>query len=155
MRTVVRERLTHHPIATFLLALLSLCLSSCDDRSGGSKDGENASSADNAALQYPYEAEPARRSLILGNCSKIKEGMTSAELRALMGSPDEIQPLYEPVMKNPRRIGTTYFYVVSRPEPNAPLGACKEVLVRMNMDELVTEVVLIGIDEMNVPSQGE
>jgi hypothetical protein len=144
-----------HSILTLLLALLCLCFSSCDDRSGGSKDGEGAASADDTPLQYPYEAEPARRSLILENWSKIEEGMTSAELHELMGSPDEIQPLYEPVIKNPRRIGTTCFYVVARPEPNAPLGDCKEVLVRMNMDELVTEVVLIGIDEMDVPSQGE
>jgi len=144
-----------HPIHSFVLAVLCLCLSSCDDGSGGSKGREDASSAGGTSLQYPHTAEPARRSLILENWSKIAEGMTSAELRELMGSPDEIQPLYEPVVKNPMRIGTTYFYVVARPEPNAPLGACQEVLVRMNMDELVTEVVLIGIDEMDVPPEGD
>ena len=79
-----------------------------------------------------YIASPERAATIESQFPKIILGMDEMDVKALMGAPDEIRPLYEPRIKNAREIGTTWWYYLRRgsPGPSDPTSQ----LVRVSFD---------------------
>jgi hypothetical protein len=57
--------------------------------------------------------------------------MAVAEVKAILGNPDLTRPLYEPKIKKPRRIGTTYWYLIEKNGPDSEAG---DRLVRVSLD---------------------
>ncbi len=103
-------------------------------------------SARNSRLEktmvYPYTASKQRAAHIKENYRKIKIGMNQDDVRAILGEPDEVRPLYEPMKMNPREIGTTYWYLIQRLSDHGSQAGKGEKLVRitLNLHEKVTKV---------------
>ena len=102
--------------ASFALIVLALvgCLSL--DRGSGEKDMGPEQLYDGGRIFYPYVANAERLGQIEEGYKYVKRGMDVDEVLGVMGKPDEIRPLYEPVMKNGRQIGVTYWHIVRRLE---------------------------------------
>jgi outer membrane protein assembly factor BamE (lipoprotein component of BamABCDE complex) len=95
-----------------------------------------------ATLNYPYVANPQRRSVIEQGYKKIEKGMTSKQVEEQLGEPDEIRPLYEPRVKNGKKIGVTYWYIIERKQRSGSVKERAEKLVRVsfNLKDRVTRV---------------
>ncbi len=93
-------------------------------------------------MVYPYIASKQRTSQIKENFRKIQIGMNEGEVRSILGEPDEILPLYEPIKMNPGQIGTTYWYLIQRMSDRGSVAGKDEKLVRIsfNLNEKVTGV---------------
>lgn len=76
----------------------------------------------------PYVASPERQKQIKEGFPKIKPGMTPEQMKAILGDPDEVLPLYEPKIKTGKRIGATYWYYLEKK------GRDKEKVVRISLD---------------------
>lgn len=111
-----------------LLTTLLSCNKKSDDSNGMQKDLTMASEE--------------RKTEIFANFIKIQEGMGPLEVTKLIGKPDEIMPLYAPQLKNAKKIGYTYWYILERSEPIGNTFK-KENIVRVgfNNDNKVIEVV--------------
>lgn len=83
---------------------------------------------------YPFLASEKRAATIRNNYKRVLVGMSPANVKAILGDPDEIRPLYEPVIKNGKVIGYTYWYVIRRLVANGSVNDKKEVLVRISLD---------------------
>ena len=94
-------------------------------------------------IVYPYHATVERRTSINKGFLKIKQGLTVREVVSILGEPDEIHELYEPKIKNGKKIGFTYWYLIQRIQPNGSHIEKNEKLVRVsfNLNGKVTEVV--------------
>ena len=82
-------------------------------------------------VKYPYLASPERKKMIAENYKKVSYGMTSAEVIKVLGKPDEIIKLYEPVIIEPKQIGYIYWYYIERRSPKKRIN---EKLVRVSFD---------------------
>ncbi|MBN2768281.1 MAG: hypothetical protein JXQ68_04205 [Campylobacterales bacterium] len=80
---------------------------------------------------YPYVASEERVSFIKTNYKKIKKNMSSDEVKSILGEPDEIRALYEPIKKDAKIIGYTYWYIIYREKNN---GIKNKSLVRISFD---------------------
>jgi hypothetical protein len=97
-----------------------------------------------ASTGTQISTSPARESEILQTAGEIKPGMTAAEVEQLMGKPDGVRPLYEPVMKNPKQVGTTHWYIL---EGNTEeLATSKAVRVALDLEDRVTSVERLRTD---------
>jgi hypothetical protein len=83
---------------------------------------------------YPFFANPERASTIQTAYVRVVTLMTPAEVKAILGEPDEIRPLYEPAIKNPKVIGHTYWYVIRRRARDGSANEKDESLVRVSFD---------------------
>ena len=83
-------------------------------------------------IQYPYFASPERKLSILEGYKKIKIGMESNEVKAVLGEPDEIRDLYEPKIKTGKKIGFTYWYLIQRVKSTGSQNEKNENLVRIS-----------------------
>lgn len=81
---------------------------------------------------YPLVAAPERAAKIRDGFSLIRAGMSPAEVMALLGEPDEINPLYEPRVKNAEVIGYTHWYVIRRLAKHGSVNEKQESLVRVS-----------------------
>lgn len=95
---------------------------------------------------YPFVATPKRAATVTRNFDKIANGMTPGEVKAVLGEPDEVRPLYGPRIKSaagPQRIGHTYWYVLRRARETGSVDEKDESLVRVTFgnDGAVIEVV--------------
>lgn len=68
--------------------------------------------------------------------------MNERDVKRILGDPDEIRPLYEPIIKNPRRIGTTFWYIIQRKTDSGSWAERDEKSVRItfNLNKTVTSV---------------
>lgn len=80
---------------------------------------------------YPYVASKERATFITTNYKKIEKNMRVDEVKKILGEPDEIRALYEPIKKNPKIIGHTYWYIIYRKDNN---NTKDESLVRISFD---------------------
>src|SRR5687767_14750339 len=64
-------------------------------------------------ITYPYRASPERERQIRAGFPRVAPGSSMTDVTDVLGEPDEVRPLYEPVMFRPRRIGTTYWYFLA------------------------------------------
>ena len=72
-------------------------------------------------------------------------GMPSEEVQQLLEKPDQIHPLYEPRKRNPRKIGTRWFYM--RTPKSGSQRTDTEIAVRFDLMGKVTRVDSWGLDE--------
>jgi hypothetical protein len=88
---------------------------------------------------------PARKAELLQAAEEVKPGMTLGEVEQLTGKPDEVRPFFEPVMKNPKQLGTTHWYIIEgRTEE---LANSKAVRVSFDIEDRVTSVERLGVDD--------
>ncbi len=91
-----------------------------------------------APVTKPLNANAQREAQILGGSAEVKPGMTTADVERLMGKSDDVKPLYEPVIINPKRKGTTHWYVI---EGNLQkIESFKGVRVSFDLEGRVTAV---------------
>ncbi|MDH5258343.1 MAG: hypothetical protein OEX07_10045 [Gammaproteobacteria bacterium] len=83
-------------------------------------------------LKYPYFASPERAKSIQEGYKIIKIGMELNEVKEILGEPDEIQDLYEPKIKKPKKIGFTYWYIIQRTKRTGSQNKKNETLVRIS-----------------------
>lgn len=86
------------------------------------------------AIAYPYEAPPERQKLIRTQWAAIQLGMSSKDVMAILENPDETTPLYEPKVKNPRRIGSTMWYIVSQQKEHGSQNEVQKVALAIRLD---------------------
>src|SRR5262245_11392944 len=91
-------------------------------------------------ITYPYVASPERQNQIRHGFPNLQPGATSAQVRDSLGVPDEVRPLYEPQIKNPRRTGTTYWYFLAKASVDRTI---ESPTVRVSFD---LENRLTGVD---------
>ena len=103
----------------------------------------------NETLVYPYIASPERQEFITENYKKIKIGTTANEVKQILGSPDQILPLYEPKIKNASKIGHTFWYILQRLKESGSQKRREEKLVRVsfNLENKVIAIDHWGLDE--------
>ncbi len=89
---------------------------------------------------YHYVATKERATFITTNYKKIEKNMRVEEVKKILGEPDEIRALYEPIKKNPKIIGYTYWYIIYRKDNN---NTKDESLVRIsfNLAKKVIDIV--------------
>ncbi|NOT89688.1 MAG: hypothetical protein HOP03_16130 [Lysobacter sp.] len=121
--------------------VLALLLSAAGMASGMSGD-------ERVITAYPHVAAPERAATIRAGYVRIKPGMSSAEVRNLMGEPDEIRPLYAPMAKKPDAIGQTCWYVLQRLAEHGSQNERQESAVRVSFDlqGVVTAVDAWGLE---------
>ena len=95
-------------------------------------------------LSYPYVASPERQKFIIDNYKTIKINQTEQEVKQLLGTPEEIFPLYEPKVKHPKKIGFTFWYILQRLKENGSQNEKAEKLVRISFN---LEGKVIAIDQ--------
>ena len=80
---------------------------------------------------------------IVAHYEKIEAGMTQQEVRDILGQPDQSHSLFEPKMHNPRRIGSSWFYM-KEPKPESQRGDT-EIVVHFDTSGKVTHVDSWGL----------
>ncbi len=85
-------------------------------------------------ITYPYYATPERAKAINSGYHKIKIGLTVNEVVNIIGKPDEIHDLREPIKINGKKIGFTYWYLLQRIQENGSQNDKNERLVRVSFD---------------------
>jgi hypothetical protein len=83
---------------------------------------------------YPFETSPERAETIRTEYKRVMLGMEPNAVMVILGEPDEIGPLYEPVKVHAKHIGYTYWYVIKRATPNGSADDKQEALVRISFD---------------------
>ena len=83
---------------------------------------------------YPHISDPQRSAAIRAGYLRIKPGMSLADVRDILGEPDEIRPLYAPMAKHPKAIGQTYWYVLQRLVEHGSQSERQESAVRVSFD---------------------
>lgn len=99
---------------------------------------------------YPFHASAERAALIRARHKDLRPGMALAEVRAVLGEPDEVRPAYDPNVRRARLIGHTYWYVVRRLVEHGSEAEMREALVRVrfNLEGKVESVVAWGLDDI-------
>jgi hypothetical protein len=87
----------------------------------------------NEGISYPYIASTERQKFITENYKKIKINQTEQEVKQILGTPDKVLPLYEPKIKNPKKIGFTFWYILQRLKENGSQNEKAEKLVRISI----------------------
>jgi hypothetical protein len=72
--------------------------------------------------------------------------MTMAQVESVLGTADEVRPLYEPQILDSRRIGTTYWYLLEKKSAESDLDA-RLVRVSFDLDGRVIRVDYWGLTE--------
>jgi hypothetical protein len=100
-------------------------------------------------ISYPYIASAERQEFIATNCKKIKINQTEQEVKQILGTPEEIRPLYEPKTHNPQKIGFTFWYILQRLKEKGSQNDKAEKLVRIsfNLDGKVTAIDRWGLGD--------
>jgi hypothetical protein len=79
--------------------------------------------------------------------------MTAQQAHAILGEPDEIRPLYEPIVKNAKIIGVTHWYVIRRlVAAGSRLDKAESsVRIAFDLDHRVSRVDRLEDDESPTP----
>jgi outer membrane protein assembly factor BamE (lipoprotein component of BamABCDE complex) len=83
---------------------------------------------------YPFAASPERAAAIQEKYNRVRVSMFPADVKAILGEPDEVRPLYETTTRNAKQIGYTYWYIVRRVTPSGSVNEKQEILVRISFD---------------------
>lgn len=94
-------------------------------------------------LVYPYFAKETRETRIRSRFREISSGMSTEQVKMILGDPDQIKNLFEPKVKSPRRIGQTYWYLIQRLSDSGSVEEKDEKLVRVSFD---LNGVVTGVD---------
>jgi len=95
-----------------------------------------------ASSRYPYHASAEREATIRTGFSKVQVGMSMDQVHAILGSPDEVTPLYEPMIPDGKQTGFSHWYLVQRMAESGSVVERNEklVVVRTDLDIRVVEV---------------
>jgi hypothetical protein len=85
-------------------------------------------------LKYPYIAPLEKANYIKENYKKISIGQSISKVETILGKPDEISPLYEPIIKNGKIIGKSYWYFIQKLKENGSVNERQEKLVRITFN---------------------
>jgi hypothetical protein len=96
---------------------------------------------------YPFVASAERASLIRTRYKDLRPAMEVAEVRSILGEPDEIRPWHDPNMRSTKIAGHTYWYVLRRLVPDGSDSERQEALVRIRfgLDGKVASIVQWGV----------
>ncbi len=129
---------THTMLSCLLLALLAMidvsCVSGDEDRP--------------VRITYPYVAPTERTAAILDGLPKVHAGMSGAEVRSLLGAPDEVNPTYNSIhVKAAKKIGYSFVYVIQRKQEAGSVVEKDEKLVRVHfgLDDRVAKIISVGL----------
>lgn len=97
---------------------------------------------------YPFQASAQREALIRARYKELRPGMALAEVKAILGEPDEVRPAYDPNLRRARLIGHTWWYVIRRLVEHGSEAEMREALVRVrfNLEGKVESVVQWGLE---------
>jgi tRNA(Arg) A34 adenosine deaminase TadA/outer membrane protein assembly factor BamE (lipoprotein component of BamABCDE complex) len=97
---------------------------------------------------YPFQASAQREALIRSRYKELRPGMALAEVRTILGEPDEVRPAYDPNVRRARLIGHTWWYVVRRLVEHGSEAEMREALVRVrfNLEGKIESVVQWGLE---------
>jgi hypothetical protein len=96
-------------------------------------------------ITYPYVASPERQRQIREGFPRVRPGASRAQVIEILGTPDEVRPLYEPQVISATRVGTTYWYYLKKESEGTSLKA-PVVRVAFDLGEQVTKVDQWGFD---------
>lgn len=104
---------------------------------------------------YPFMASATRAAAIKDKSQLVVVGMTPAEVTAILGEPDEVRPLYAPMVKNSQQTGHSYWYVIRRMVANGSVNDKREAAVRISFDlqGRVTNVAHWDLEENTPPTK--
>lgn len=96
---------------------------------------------------YPFVATHERAVAIRANYVRVTQGMSPAEVAAVLGEADEVRPLYSPQVKSREIIGYTQWYVIRRLIANGSVNDRRESLVRVSfsLNDRVTRIDAWGL----------
>jgi hypothetical protein len=97
-------------------------------------------------VSYPYRATPEWEKQIRAGRERIVPGMTMVQVESVLGTADEVHPLYEPQILDARRIGTTYWYLLEKKSADSDLDA-RVVRVSFDLEGRVIRVDFWGFAE--------
>jgi hypothetical protein len=92
---------------------------------------------DGGKITYPYYAPQERRDTIENGCDELRTGMYAAEVKGILGEPDEINDTYRPedkLAKNPKPAGYSYVYLIQRIQEEGSAAEKDEILLRLHFD---------------------
>ncbi len=95
-----------------------------------------------SGLSYPYIASPERADHIMTNFQAVQKGHSEEAVLKLLLTPDEVHELYEPLKKNPKAIGKTYWYIIKRMQAEGSQTDKDESVVRVSFD-LIGRVISV------------
>jgi len=97
--------------------------------------------------RYPYRATVERETTIRAGFSKVQTGMSMDQVHAILGLPDEVTPLYEPMIPDGKQTGFSQWYLVQRMAESGSVVARDEklVVVRTDLEMKVVEVQHWGL----------
>lgn len=105
-------------------------------------------------ITFPYLANPDREHQIRQGFKRVQPGESVAQVRDTLGTPDEVRPLYELQIKNPQRIGTTYWYFLAKESEERTVNA-KVIRISFDLNDRVTQIDHWGLDEANPADSGK
>ena len=104
----------------------------------------------NDGMSYPYISSTERKKFITENYEKIQINQTEQEVKQILGTPDDILPLYEPKIKKPKKNGFTFWYILQRLKKNGSQNERAEKIVRISFD---LKGKVIAIDQWGLKTQ--
>ena len=90
------------------------------------------------AIEMPW-------SHIVNEYQKVSVGMSTLEVQEIVGLPHEIVPLYEPQMKNSKRIGTIWNYYYKDPQSGKRRRGHK-LVIRFDLQGKVVKIDGRGLE---------
>ena len=83
---------------------------------------------------YPFISPPDKIAVIQSRYKEILKGMTAAQVKSILGEPDEVKPTFEPRIWNAKQTGYLYIYVTRRLVKNGSVNERQESLIRVTFD---------------------
>jgi SmpA / OmlA family len=83
---------------------------------------------------YPFYCSADRVAAIQARYKQVSTGMTAAQVKSILGEPDEVKPAFEARIWNGKQIGYFYVFVVRRLVKNGSANDRQESLVRVAFD---------------------
>jgi hypothetical protein len=106
----------------------------CSEKEPAASGAASSSGQFNRVTMYPYYASKEQCSRIRNNWKLIEVGASAARVKELLGEPDQINPTYEPQIKNPRQIGYSYVYLLRALRGSGSVDEIQASLVRIHFD---------------------
>ncbi|OGV45588.1 MAG: hypothetical protein A2017_12305 [Lentisphaerae bacterium GWF2_44_16] len=88
-------------------------------------------------IKYPYHASPEKEKNIIENAKKILNGMSSENVKKILGEPDEINQTYSTPeeMRSKSPSGFSYIYLIQRMKELGTISQRNERLLRVYFDK--------------------
>lgn len=90
-----------------------------------------------STIKYPYHASPEKEKNIIENAKKVLNGMSSENVKKVLGEPDEINQTYSTPeeMRSKSPSGFSYIYLIQRMKELGTISQRNERLLRVYFDK--------------------